>query len=784
MGLGIKGVGRKKDFKHHNAIWAVFIFIIISVTSGAYVSPAIAQDYTFSRIVVQGNTRVGDAAVVTRAGIGQGETVTAGQVNDALQNLQNSGLFETVSVVPQGSTLLISVVERATLNRVVFEGNKRLKDDELREVVESKERRAFSASQAESDASAIAEAYSVQGRIAARVTPRIIRRSDNRVDLIFEIFEGDVVEIERLSFLGNRVFSDRRLRRVLQTKQAGIFRALIKSDTLIAERVDFDKQLLQDFYFSRGYVDFRIVSTNAQLTKERDGFFSRFLKFKKVNSSILGIFPWCLTYQGLILVFTRKSIKIKPGVVYSPTLVENEISRLEKQGQSDGVDFLRVEPRITRNDRDLSLNVQFVLSRGPRVFVERIDIEGNTTTLDRVIRQQFKIAEGDPFNPREIRDAAERIRALNFFENTDVNAREGSSPDQVIVDVDVEEAPTGSLNFGGSYGVNDGFGLAIGFTERNFLGRGQTVSLSLSTAQDAAQYGVSFLEPAFLGRDVAFGFTLQYNESDSSFSNFDGESLLFSPSLSFPVSEKGRVKLVYSLRRNEMQGRSPPDNGAVVQNEIDAGREIVSSLGYAYSYDTRKTGLDPTAGVYFEFGQDFAGLGGDAEFIRSKTKIVGERRILSEEVTLRATFEGGLLNWRGGTNRSINRFQVGPRIFRGFEPFGIGPRDFSAPDDADPLGGNMYWVARLETEFPIGLPDEWGIGAAIFYDAGNVWDLDDVDLAGGDIKGQSGSIRHVVGASILWDSVIGPLRFNFTKALKKESYDEEQSFDFAIQSNF
>ena len=666
---------------------------------------------------------------------------------------------------------------------MVFEGNKRLKDDELREVVESKERRAFSASQAESDASAIAEAYSVQGRIAARVTPRIIRRSDNRVDLIFEIFEGDVVEIERLSFLGNRVFSDRRLRRVLQTKQAGIFRALIKSDTLIAERVDFDKQLLQDFYFSRGYVDFRIVSTNAQLTKKRDGFFLVFKvqegqQFNFGNISVVSDIP------GLDLGVYRKSIKIKPGVVYSPTLVENEISRLEKQGQSDGVDFLRVEPRITRNDRDLSLNVQFVLSRGPRVFVERIDIEGNTTTLDRVIRQQFKIAEGDPFNPREIRDAAERIRALNFFENTDVNAREGSSPDQVIVDVDVEEAPTGSLNFGGSYGVNDGFGLAIGFTERNFLGRGQTVSLSLSTAQDAAQYGVSFLEPAFLGRDVAFGFTLQYNESDSSFSNFDGESLLFSPSLSFPVSEKGRVKLVYSLRRNEMQGRSPPDNGAVVQNEIDAGREIVSSLGYAYSYDTRKTGLDPTAGVYFEFGQDFAGLGGDAEFIRSKTKIVGERRILSEEVTLRATFEGGLLNWRGGTNRSINRFQVGPRIFRGFEPFGIGPRDFSAPDDADPLGGNMYWVARLETEFPIGLPDEWGIGAAIFYDAGNVWDLDDVDLAGGDIKGQSGSIRHVVGASILWDSVIGPLRFNFTKALKKESYDEEQSFDFAIQSNF
>lgn len=750
----------------------------------AQIAPAIAQEFRFTRIVVEGNARVGDAAVVTRSGIVPGQTVTAGQVNDALQNLQSSGLFETVTVDPQGSTLVITVVERPTLNRVAFEGNRRIDDEALGELIESQERLVFSTAQVERDVAIIAEAYSAQGRIAARVTPRIIRRSDNRVDLIFEIFEGDVVEVERVSFVGNRVFTDRRLRRVLQTKQAGIFRALIQSDTLIEDRIEFDKQVLQDFYFSRGYVDFRTLSANAQLTEERDGFFLVFnvqegqqFTFGQISvtSDITGVDP--ASYQD--------AIRVRPGVVYSPTLVENEIARLERLGQRNGVDFLRVEPRITRNDRDLTLDVELNLSRGPRVFVERIDIEGNTTTLDRVIRQQFRIAEGDPFNPREIRDAAERIRALDFFGNTNVNAREGSQPDRVIVDVDVEEQPTGSLNFGGSYAVSEGFGLAIGFTERNFLGRGQTFGLNLSTAQDAARYGLTFIEPAFLGRDVAFGLNLQYSESDSSFANFDTESLLFSPSLSFPVSENGRLSLRYTVRRQEMLQRDdPPENGAVVQNEIDAGRELASGLGYTYTYDTRRTGLDPNAGVLFEFGQDFAGLGGDSEFIRTTAKIVGERRVLSEEVVLRATLEGGALNWRGGTNRTIDRFQIGPRIFRGFEPGGIGPRDFSGTGDPDPLGGNLYAVARLEAEFPVGLPDEWGLRGAVFTDAGNLWNLDDVDLTGGDVRGESGSLRVVVGASILWDTIIGPLRFNFTKAVKKESFDETQTFDLTLSSNF
>ena len=434
-------------------------------------APVLAQQYQFNSVQINGNQRIGDSAILRQAGIRRGTPVTAGQLNDALQNLQNSGLFETVAIDPRGGTLVIDVVELPTLNRVRFEGNRRIDDERLAQLIGSQERRVFNPAQAETDAAAIAEAYSNDGRIAARVQPRIIRRDQNRVDLIFEVFEGDNVEVERVSFVGNRVYSDRRLRRVLGTKQAGLFRLLVQRDTFVEGRVELDKQLLRDFYLSRGYVDMRTNAVNSELTEERDGYFLSFnivegqqFKFGEIN--LVSNMP------NVDAAAYRDIVKVRPGVVYSPTLVEQDIARLERQAIRDGVDFMRVEPQITRNDRNLTLDVTYVISRGPRVFVERIDIEGNTTTLDRVIRRQFDSVEGDPFNPREVRQAAERIRALDYFESAEVNAREGSSGEQVVVDVDVVEKPTGSLNFGGSFSNNDGFGVAITFAEGQFPGPG------------------------------------------------------------------------------------------------------------------------------------------------------------------------------------------------------------------------------------------------------------------------------------------------------------------------
>ncbi|UWQ34861.1 outer membrane protein assembly factor BamA [Leisingera sp. M527] len=785
-----------------NILYRKVSAISLAVALGYALSPlpAEAQSFRFNTVQVEGNQRIQTSTVVAYTGIERGQTVSAGELNDAYQRILDSGVFETVELLPRGNTLVIKVTEFPTINQISFEGNRRLKDDSLDQIIESAPRRVFSPSQAERDAAAIAEAYSVQGRLASRVTPRIIRRNNNRVDLVFEISEGDTIEVERVSFTGNRVYSDRRLRRILQTKQAGFLRGFINSDTLIEDRLEFDKQVLRDFYLSRGYVDFRVNSSNAEVTRERDAVFlvvdvTEGQQFRFGNVSVTSEMP-----EADADLFSS-TLKIKPGVVYSPSLVENAIDRMEGLAVRNEIDFLRVEPRVTRNERDLTLDIEFVLRRGPRVFVERIDIEGNTTTLDRVVRQQFRSVEGDPFNPRSIRNSAERIRALGFFANADVETREGSSSDQVIIDVDVEEQPTGSLNLGGAYSVTDGFGVSVGLTENNFLGRGQRLSFNIATATESDSYVLGFTEPSLLGRDLRFDLDLGLNETDSSFSEYRTKRIFFQPALTFNTGEDTSLQVRYTWDADEMLFSDSEDDDTtsflaspVIRNEIAQGERSSSAIGFTYRYDSRLTGLDPTAGFLVEIGADYAGLGGDSEYFKTTTKIVAQKQILNEEVTIRATLEAGAFQWEGsGSSRSIDRFVLTPSVMRGFEPGGIGPRDQSsgAPNGNynDFLGGNYYAVARFDAEFPLGLPEELGMRGALFYDVGSLWGTQNVDRslpAGGNatVVGGSRSFRHVVGVSLLWTTGIGPLRFNFSKALQKEDFDQEQSFDLTLQARF
>ncbi|SPF80367.1 outer membrane protein assembly factor BamA [Pseudoprimorskyibacter insulae] len=743
-------------------------------------APALAQNYSFNTVDIQGNARIGGDTILSYAGIGRGQAVSAAELNDAYQRILASGLFETVEIEPQGRKLVIRVVEFPTINVINFEGNRRLKDDELAKIVESQSRRVFSPTLAEQDADRIAQAYSMQGRLAARVQPRVIRRSDNRVDLIFEVFEGGVIEVERIGFVGNQVYSDRRLRRVLESKQAGIFRALVRRDSFVEDRVEFDKQVLKDFYQSRGYVDFRTTGVNAELAEERDGYFVTF----NVEEGQQFSFGEISVQSDLPEVDTdlfQAAVKARPGVVYSPAIVENEIARLERLAIREGLDFVRVEPRITRNDRDLTLDVELLLTRGPRIFVERIDIEGNTTTLDRVVRRQFRVVEGDPFNPREIRESAERIRALGFFANADVNAREGSTPQQVIVDVDVEEAPTGSLSFGGTYSTASGFGATVDFRERNFLGRGQTLQFGISTASETRSYKFNFIEPSFLGRDVVYSTLISYDETDNLGAVYDTEVGVFRPALEFPISDNGRLEVRYSTNYTNMTGLES-NAGALVTAEAARGQLFAHSLGYTYSFDTRRTGLNPNAGVLFEFGQDFGVVDGKDSFIKSTVRAVAQTKILSEEVTLRATVEGGALNYSGAGSRSMDRFFMGSNVMRGFEYGGIGPREYNGATGVnDALGGNYFAVARLEADFPLGLPEEYGMSGGLFYDVGSLWGLDKTNA---DTLYTGFSARQVIGFSLFWDTAIGPLRFNFSEVLDKKYYDKAQTFDLTISTRF
>ncbi|MBY0351749.1 outer membrane protein assembly factor BamA [Tabrizicola sp.] len=772
--------GRSARAKSRARLLVTAVFIGAATASQPFLLPAFAQVFSFSNVTIEGNERVDAATILSYAGIKRGDEVSAAALNDAYQRILNSNLFEKVELVPQGSTLLIRVQEYPIVNVISIEGNKRLKDEKLTELIKSQPRRVYSPALAESDAAAIAEAYRVAGRLAAQVTPKIIRRSDNRVDLVFEITEGRVVEIERLSFVGNRAFSDRRLRQVLETKQAGLLRNLIQRDTYVAERLQLDRKVLTDFYLSRGYIDFQVLDASAEVSRERDATFVTFTVREGVPYSI-GNVTTVSEVAGLDAADFAAVQKIRTGQTYTPLLIDNNITRMETLALKKGLNFIRVEPRITRNDRGQAVDIEFAIVRGERIFVERIDIEGNTTTLDQVIRRQFRTVEGDPFNPREIRQAAERIRALGFFADAQVNTDQGSAADQVVVKVGVKEQPTGSLSFGLSYSVSNGTGFNIGFSETNFLGRGQKLSLAISTASANQNSNFSFTEPALLGRDLSFTIGGFYRTSQSDFSVYDTRNIGFSTGLGFPVGEQSNLDLRISLAEDRLYNYT--GNSPILIAEAARGTLTTFSLGYTYEFDNRITGLNPKGGVLLRFGQDFAGLGGDNEYIKTTALALAETKVFNEEVTLRAIFEGGAIASLGGNvTRVTDRFFGNGKI-RGFEPNGIGPRDLGATN-VDALGGNLFAVARFEADFPLGLPEEYGITGGAFLDVGSVWSLDNTAGFGGSTVDDSFTPRASVGLSVFWTTPIGPLRFNFSRAIQKEDFDKEQNFDLTISTKF
>lgn len=777
---GVFGAARSEKGMLRPAMIALFLGSVALTAPVA--SPSFAQSYSFSTVKVEGNSAIEAQTVIALAGIGRGEEVSTARLNDAYQSIVNSGLFETVELVPQGGTLVIRVVENPMINIVNFEGNARIKDEELAEIAKSKGRMVYSPNQAEEDAAAIAEAYRLRGRIAATVEPKIIRRDGNRVDLAFEITEGKVAEIERLSFVGNRAFSDRRLRQVLETKQAGLLRQIIQRDTFVAERLELDKQLLRDFYLARGYADVQVLDASSDVARERDAFFVTFT-IREGQQFRIGQVSTVSEVEGVEAAEYEAVQRIRPGEVWSPALIDTNVARMENLALRNGLNFVRVDPRITRDERGGILDVEFAIVRGERIFVERIDIEGNTTTLDQVVRRQFRTVEGDPFNAREIRQSAERIRALGFFSDAQVDSEPGSSPDRVVVNVDVEEQPTGSLSLGASYNVESGIGFNIGLSEKNFLGRGQALAVNVTTGTAATEGSFSFTEPAFLGRDVALSFGLSYKETDNENSaSFDSRSGRFTTGLEFPVGELSRLAVRYTYVDSKLSGDTTTMS-QIIENEVNQGAVVTSSLGYTWSYDTRISGLNPKGGVLLRFSQDFAGLGGDTRYVSTTALALAETKVRQEEVTLRGIVEGGVLTSLGGTtSRAGDRFFGNGKI-RGFESNGLGPRDLIT-DDA--LGGNLFAVARFEAEFPVGLPEEYGISGGLFLDVGSVWSLDNTagGLTGTDPVDDSMNLRSAVGFSVFWDTPVGPLRLNFSKALMKEDYDREQSFDLTISTQF
>ncbi len=756
-------------------------------------SLALAQGTAvFSRIDVAGNERIEADSIRVFAGIEPGQPVTPEQLNLAVRNLFETGLFEDVTVMPEAGRLVITVVENPTINQIAFEGNDSLDDEELGTVIQLRPRLAYSVPAAEADAQRIIDAYQQAGRYAASVRPVIIRQSENRVDLVFEIDEGRRTSVQRINFTGNQVFSDRRLRRVIETNQTNWLSFLFGGTNYDADKLEYDRELLRQFYLERGYIDFRVLSSTAELARDRTGFFLSFTVSEgqrynfgtvSVSSSVPGLNA--ADFEPLLAPVTGRGI-------YNVRLVDRVVQRMTYQAGQAGYAFVEIRPQVTKNAAARTVDINFQLVEGQRVFIERIDISGNTRTLDRVIRREFNVVEGDAFNSREINEAQDRIRGLGYFEEATVNVRPGTTEDQALIDVQVVEQPTGSLSLGGAFSSSEGLTAQVGLTERNFLGRGQTISATVSASTQFGNYEFGFVEPALFDRDLLAGFSIYYRNRNFDEQSFQTKNVGFEPRVGFPLSENGRLTLRYRISSDDIYDVQE-DTSLIIENE--EGDLLTSAVAGTYVYDRRNSVVDPSAGFILTLNQEFAGLGGDTRYSKTQGRARAYTSFFEEELILSAELEGGLIVSQDGT-RITDRFNTGGDSFRGFARNGLGPRDFCGGGDevvcADPqedlrvddaLGGNYYSVLRLDASFPLGPASEYGVYGGLFADVGSLWQLDDTDGSMGEVDATF-HLRSSVGVSLFVDTPIAPLRFNYAVPLQYEDYDVLERFRFSVQTRF
>lgn len=780
---GVRRVG------HAASRVAALLAVILLVAAPA----AMAQGVTsFSRIDVAGNQRIESDTIRVFAGIEPGQAVTPEQLNLAVRRLFDTGLFEDVTVMPEAGRLVITVVENPSINQIAFEGNRSQDDEALGAVIELRSRQAFSVAAAEADAQRIIDAYRTSGRYGAEVTPVIIRLPDNRVNLVFQIVEGRPTRVQRVSFIGNEVFSDNRLRRVIATSQANLLSSVFGSGTYDQDKLELDKEQLRQFYLERGFVDFAVRSATAEILPERNGFFVTFVVTEGPRYNF-GEMSVASSVPGLNAAdFEPLLAPLLGNGVYNAKLVERVVERISYQAGQAGYAFLDVRPRITRNPQDLTVDIAFELVQGERVFIERIDITGNTRTLDRVIRRQFNVVEGDAFNAREIRNAENRIKALDFFKTVTVGVNEGSAPSRALVTVQVEEKPTGSLNLGGSFSSSEGFAAQISITESNFLGRGQTVSAAFTASSQFTNVDLTFVEPALFDRDLLGGFNIYYRDRNYNETAYKTRDIGFEPRVGFPLSENGRLSLNYFIIQNDIFDVKN-DTSRIIQEE--AGKQLASGIGATYTYDRRNSPIDPTAGFILTVSQEFAGLGGDATYSKTSGTARAYKSYFDEDLILSATFEAGALFAQDGS-RVTERYVTGGDSFRGFARNGVGPRDVcgfnrwgdcTAPQETrevdDPLGGNFLSVLRLDASFPLGPLEQYGIYGGVFSDIGSLWGLDEDAGSMGKVDSDF-YLRATAGVSLFVQTPFAPLRFNISQPLRKKDYDETENFRFTIATRF
>ena len=722
-------------------------------------------------VVVQGNSRI-DATTI--------QSYVTGQTPEAAKkDLLATGLFSNVEVVKKGDTIVVTVKENNIINRVAFEGTKRLKSEVFEGELQLKPRGSFTQAALDADIARIKEIYQRVGRSSVDVKARTVQLENGKIDVVFTVDEGKKTGVKSIEFVGNASFSSGRLRDEMQTTESNWLSWIKTTDVYDADRIAADAELVRRFYLKHGYADMRVTDTKVDYDADAAGY-RVVISVEEGKQYKIGSIDIESKIPEIKPEMLRGRVVLAPGDIYNSDLVEKSIFGITTEVSSRGYAFSQVRPRGDRDTSNNTIKLSFVVDEGPRVYIERINVRGNTRTRDVVIRREFDIGEGDAYNKVLVDRTERRLNNLGFFKTVRISNEPGSTPDRVIINVDVEDKSTGQFSVGGGYSTSEGLLAQVGVSESNFLGRGQNASIRASSGQYSKGVELNFTEPYFMERHLSAGFDIYSKQNDNSrFAYYSNVKTGGTLRLGAPLTEEFSVLGRYSLYNNNLTITDFTNASVAIQSA--EGNNLTSALGYTLSYNTIDNVSNPRNGILNEFRQDVAGFGGDSRYIRTTNDLKYYRELTDNFV--------GLLRGQAGyiysdNLRIIDGFFMGPDLVRGFALSGIGARDNTTSVSRNALGGTTYLGASSELQFPFfGLPREVGIKGAVFADAGTLFgysgSTNNVNVVGDDH-----SIRSSVGAGVLWSSPIGPIRLDFAFPVTKNEYDQTQVFRFSAGSVF
>lgn len=739
---------------------------------------ASATSEAIQSIRIEGAQRLEAETVASYLTLSKGDPATPEKLNSSLKALYATGLFADARLVMDGGALVVTVEENPVVNRVTFEGNDAVSKDDLEKEVQIKPRQVYTLPRAQRDVQRILDLYRRSGKFAAVVNPKIVKLEQNRVDLVFEISEGPRTGVRNIAFVGNRAFSESTLREVVNTRESAWWRIFSSSDYYDPDRLSYDKELLRKYYLTEGYVDFRILSAVAELTPDRNDFFITFTvdegpryRFGKISvkSEIKNVDPESF----------RSMLQTKEGNWYNSEQVEKTITKLTSALGDKQYAFAQVVPDITRNKDALTVDLSYNIKQGERVYIGRIDISGNSNTVDKVIRRQIQLAEGDPFNATKIHKSEQNLKDMGYFEEAKVTPVDGAQPDRANLKVEVKEKSTGEVSIGAGFSSTDGPLGDFSISEHNFMGRGQDVRFGATVSGRTKQVDTSFTEPYFLDRDLSAGVDAFRTQTDyQDLSSYDTTSTGFGLRLGYALSPEVRQRVNYSFHNDTIT--NVPSTASLYVSE-QRGTTITSSVGQELAWDTRDSRLEPTLGFFTRLSTDIAGAGGSRKWF--KAKLSGTQYYpIAERWIVSGTAEAAQIWGLDGPTRINERFFLGGDSLRGFSYAGVGPRDMGGTNQ-DALGSSRYVRGTTELTMPTPLPPEFGLKAHVFVD-GAIPGTTGEKTVSGSIIAMEESLRLSSGVGMTWVSPFGPVRLDLAKAILKESYDKTEMIHFSFGTKF